>query len=92
MTVKKTKTFIAAIGLVLFGFVLGACGMNAKAEQTNKLELYEHTNYLGDMETYLLVDKTTGVNYIVINGNDYHSVSTAITPRLKADGSLYVSE
>lgn len=41
MTVKKIKTFIAAIGLVLFGFVLGTCGMTAKAEQNYPLKIWK---------------------------------------------------
>ena len=35
----------------------------------------------------ILVDKETGVNYIVVsNGN-----SVYMTPRLKADGSIYIT-
>lgn len=89
---KKTKTFIAAIGLVLFGFVLGACGMTAKAEQIYPLKIY-FQNDNGMCKTWNVVDENTGVNYVVVttkrSNADY---SVAITPRLKADGSLYVSE
>lgn len=43
------------------------------------------------METYCLVDEDTGVNYIVVSGELYQTgIGTAITPRLNADGSLYV--
>ena len=45
------------------------------------------------METYQLVDEETGVNYIVVSGELYQKgIGTAITPRLKADGSLYMSK
>jgi hypothetical protein len=35
------------------------------------------------------IDEVTGVNYIVHN---YYQKATAITPRLNADGTPYVSE
>lgn len=45
------------------------------------------------METFCIVDEDTGVNYIVVTGELYSKrVGTAITPRLNADGGLYVSE
>lgn len=88
---KKIKTFIVVISLVLFGFLLGACGQTAYAEQTYPLKIWKHNNN-GKMETYCLVDEDTGVNYIVVSGELYSkSVGTAITPRLNADGSLYTS-
>ena len=37
---------------------------------------------------HIYVDGATGVNYIEINSNS----GVAITPRLNADGSLYVSK
>ena len=89
---KKTKTFIAAIGLVLFGFVLGACGMNAKAEQNYPLKIWKQ-NDNGTCKTWNVIDEDTGVNYIVVTTNRSNAdYSIAITPRLKADGSLYVNK
>ena len=50
-------------------------------------------NQNGKIGTYQLVDEETGVNYIVVSGELYQKgISTAITPRLKADGSLYMSK
>lgn len=40
-----------------------------------------------------VIDEDTGVNYIVVTTNRSSTeYSIAITPRLKADGSLYLSK
>ena len=52
---KKIKTFIAAIGLVLFGFVLGTCGMTAKAEQSYPLKIWKQ-NDNGMCKTWNVID------------------------------------
>ena len=45
--------------------------------------------YIQDNNDYdILIDKETGVNYIAYYGYDTY----AITPRLNADGTLYVSK
>lgn len=89
---KKIKTFVIAVAFMISGFVLGVCGSTTIAEQTHPLKIwFENEN--GKMETYCLVDENTGVNYIVISGELYQKgIGTAITPRLNADGSLYVSK
>lgn len=87
---NKIKSFIVTICLVLCGFVLGACGSNVTASQDWPLKIWKQ-NKNGMMETYCLVDEDTGVNYIVVSGELYQTgIGTAITPRLNADGSLYV--
>jgi hypothetical protein len=89
---KKMKTFLLVITLTLFGFLLGTCGSNVMAEQTRPIKIwYQNSN--GKMETFCVVDESTGVNYIVVTGELYsESVGTAITPRLNADGTLYTSK
>lgn len=89
---KKIRTIIIATSFILFGFILGACGTTVIAEQTYPLKIWKH-NSNGKMETFCVVDESTGVNYIVVTGELYsESVGTAITPRLNADGSLYTSK
>ena len=89
---KNIKTFIATICLILFGFILGACGTTVRAEQTYPLKIWKH-NSNGKMETYCLIDETTGVNYIIVSGELFQKgIGTAITPRLNPDGSLYISD
>ena len=91
----KSKTIIISIAFAISGFVLGACGEQALAANDYPLKIWkENTN--GQMETWKVVDDKTGVNYIVVvpnwnsKGCSYDGVT--ITPRLNADGTLYVSE
>lgn len=89
---KKIKGLIFATGFVLCGFILGACGISTEAKQDKTLKIWLE-NQNGKMETYQLVDEETGVNYIVVSGElCQEGIGTAITPRLKADGSLYISK
>lgn len=89
---KKIKDLIFATGFVLCGFILGACGISTEAKQDKPLKIWLE-NQNGKMETYQLVDEETGVNYIVVSGElCQEGIGTAITPRLKADGSLYISK
>ena len=89
---KKIKTIIITSTFMLSGFIFGACGNTVMAEQTRPLKIwFENEN--GKMETYSLIDENTGVNYIVVSGELYDKgIGTAITPRLNADGTLYVSK
>ena len=89
---KKIKGLIFATGFVLCGFILGACGISTEAKQDKPLKIWLE-NQNGKMETYQLVDEETGVNYIVVSGElCQEGIGTAITPRLKDDGSLYISK
>lgn len=86
------KKLIFAICLMAM-FLLGACTTSkAHAEQTWPLKIwYQNSN--GAYHTYCVEDGDTGVNYVVVSterGNGEYSI--AITPRLNADGSLYVSK
>lgn len=85
---KKVLTIILMIAM----FLLGACTVtDANAEQTYPLKIWKQ-NENGRYNTLYVVDENTGVNYVVVSavhtGGHYGSV--AITPRLNADGSLYV--
>ena len=89
------KKIIVAASLI-FVFFLGACCSVtvADAEQVYPLKIWKQ-NENGMCNTWNIVDENTGVNYIVVttwyaNGNS-GGRSCAITPRLNADGSLYVS-
>ena len=89
---RNLKRILCAVGFLMCGFVLGACGTSAEAKQDKPLKIW-FENQNGKMETYQLVDEETGVNYIVVSGELYQKgIGTAITPRLKADGSLYISK
>lgn len=83
------KRFIPVCVIVvamLVGMVLGACGTNTvNANTTSKFELVDLNQH--SILPGFLVDSETGVNYIVVYGNS----GMAITPRLTADGELYVT-
>lgn len=88
---RKAIIFLLSMTLILFGFLLGACGSNVIAEQKYPLKIWKQ-NENGKMETFCVVDEDTGVNYIVVTGELYEDgIGTAITPRLNADGTLYTS-
>lgn len=81
------------IGIVLcflIMFIFGACSVSfVSAEQTWPLKIWKQ-NENGCFTTLCLVDENTGVNYIVVSGQNYSNTPTiAITPRLNADGTLY---
>lgn len=84
---------IAMVVSLMFAFLLGAClPVVTEAKQDRPLKIW-FENQNGQLHTYSLVDENTGVNYIVVatsapNGGD----APAITPRLNADGSLYVTD
>ena len=88
----KIRAILFAILFLITGLILGACVTTSYAAQERPLKIwFENEN--GKMQTYSLVDENTGVNYIVVSGELYGSgIGTAITPRLNADGTLYVSE
>lgn len=88
---------VAVIGLVLLLIVLAivplfyVLTLKVDAAQDRPLKIwFENEN--GQMQTFCLVDENTGVNYIVVTGELYSDpVGVAITPRLNADGSLYIT-
>ena len=89
---KKIKCLIFATVFLLCRFVIVACGTSVESKQDKPLKIW-FENQNGKMGTYQLVDEETGVNYIVVSGELYQKgIGTAITPRLKADGSLYMSK
>lgn len=86
------KRILLVMTLIL-AFFLGACSTDsANAEQTRPLKIWMQ-NENGKYETLYVVDAETGVNYIVVGGELYQKgIGVAITPRLNADGSLYVTK
>lgn len=82
---------ILTIAALIFVFALGACTVTtAHAEQDNPVKIWLH-NTNGQMQTWVVVDEETGVNYIALDHTRIDS-GTAITPRLNPDGTLYISE
>lgn len=74
------------LSLVFVVTILTACAVESDAEQDVEVtnpRLYYMSNH---DRMAILVDDETGVNYI------YYGYYGGITPRLNADGSLYVSE
>lgn len=67
---------------------------HASASQDHPLTIWgqnQNSNYM----TLNVVDEATGVNYIVVSATSLYgdkTTSVAITPRLNADGSLYVTD
>lgn len=86
------KKIILVVSLI-FVFFLGACSTTSvNAEQTWPLKIWAQ-NENGSLGTSVVVDDDTGVNYVVVTAMTYSNAKTiAITPRLNADGSLYVSD
>lgn len=90
---NKVKTIIIAGMFTILGCVLGACGTTASAQQDYPLKIWRQ-NENGMCKTWNVVDEDTGVNYVVVttsNSGNSASYSVAITPRLNADGTLYVT-
>lgn len=84
---------IIFIVCLMCSFVLGAClPVNVGAEQTYPLKIWKQ-NENGAYKTFCVVDDATGVNYVVasISRTGSHECAISITPRLNADGSLYVT-
>ena len=84
---------IVIVLMCLICFVFGACvPIVANADQTRPLKIWLH-NENGRLQTFCLIDENTGVNYIVVATNDANGGDApAITPRLNADGTLYVTD
>ena len=86
------KKIFIIIGMI-FMFIFGSCAVRTvSAEQTWPLKIWKQ-NENGYFTTLCLVDENTGVNYIVVSGQNYSNTPTiAITPRLNADGTLYTGD
>lgn len=85
------KMFI--IFALMFAFLLGACcTVEVEVAQDNPIKIWPE-NENGPYRTICVVDEETGVNYIATSIEAYGRwYGIAITPRLNADGSLYVNE
>ena len=89
---------LMAILALAFAFLLGACGAEAietevKAATTQDFSFEERgRDYNNPWDTFVVVDETTGVNYIVVYTYDAYGTGLGITPRYHASGSLYTSK
>lgn len=86
------KKFSAVIALVI-GILLGACGITSvSAIQENPIKIWPE-NENGPYKVMKVIDDDTGVNYIAVVAHQYDNGGwgLAVTPRLNADGTLYVS-
>jgi hypothetical protein len=90
---RKVRKCVLVTMAVVFGFILGACGSSALAEQKNPLQIWGQ-NENGCYSTLYVKDEDTGVNYVVVSAEGmYHGeLSVAITPRLNSDSSLYTTK
>lgn len=89
---KYLKKTLLALALIA-AFLMGACSVGtAEAGQNHPLKIWKQ-NENGYAHTWSVVDENTGVNYVVVTTYQYDgdSCSIAITPRLNADGTLYVT-
>lgn len=89
----KHLSRVFVVLLLIIAFLMGACSVGTvKAEQNRPIKIW-YQNENGQYKTLCVVDETTGVNYIVVAATSMYGDKTttvAITPRLNADGSLYV--
>lgn len=80
---------------IVFAFAL-SFGINSASAAgfTEPLEIY-YQNSNKDMNTFCIIDRDTGVNYVVVQykadtlRNNING-SVAICPRYDSDGSLYI--
>lgn len=84
---KKLKYCVLGLSLMTIGFFAGGCADNVNASDNYGFTLTRkyRSNYI---DSYILVDSETGVNYIIVSGNN----SKAITTRLNSDGSIYIEK
>lgn len=88
---KHLKKALLALALVV-AFLAGACSVGiVDAGQNHPLKIWKQ-NENGYASTWNVVDSNTGVNYVVVSTDAPNGgYSVAITPRLNADGTLYVT-
>lgn len=87
------KAMAVILVIILVMSLTCAIVMPANAAQDYPLKIWKQ-NENGVFTTLNVVDEKTGVNYIVVSAESYygdHTFTVAITPRLNADGSLYVT-
>jgi len=68
---------------LLVMFTLGACSIS----NINATAPSDYSSNV-DGQIYTIVDKVTGVNYIVV---ECYQQAVSMTPRLTADGKLYIT-
>lgn len=87
------KKILSKVSILLAGIIVGvtitACATDVVADKNSPFNtIYEtQDSYI---RVHNIIDTNTGVNYIVVT--DIHSNGIAVTPRLQAYGTLYISE
>lgn len=75
------KVFILILTVVIMAICLVGCeesnGTDLKQEDTNSI--------------YIWIDEKTGVHYVIYHESLGYSGGAGITPRLNADGTLYIT-
>lgn len=87
------KAMAVILSIILVISLTCAIVTPANAAQGYPLKIWKQ-NENGQFMTLNIVDEITGVNYIVISTISLYGDKTrsvAVTPRLNADGSLYIS-
>lgn len=87
---RNLKRILCAAGFLVCGFVLGSCSTTVNAK-TDILFKETHIGSDGICDTYILTDKDTKVEYIVVTTDTHFGHSCSITPRLKSNGELYIN-
>ena len=88
---KNFRTVILVVVLAVLlalGVLGGILAVKADAAQDYPLKIWKQ-NENDKYKTFVVIDDATGVNYVVVSST---SLDVAITPRLNADGSLYVNK
>lgn len=89
----RDRLFVLVLAVILMVSLICALAIPADAAQDHPLKIWKQ-NDNGRFTTLNVVDEKTGVNYVVVAAESMYGDKTttvAITPRLNADGSLYVT-
>ncbi len=75
--------------VILFALVLTLCLVGCKeTSESNKAEPKEEST----SNIFIWIDEETGVQYIIYSDKRGYAGMGGITPRLNADGTLYIEE
>ena len=96
----KFKNITLGVSLLAIGIIVGGCSIdspknNAKADKSINFKVLKSETSNGDMadvETEIIVDKATRVEYIRVVTKGYGSGGVSITPRLNKAGKSIVDQ
>lgn len=87
---SKIVLFLVFCAAILFIY---SCFTNSAHADTDAVIRYWNQDKNGVYRTGIVIDKETGVHYIVVSAQNYsNAVTVSVTPRLNADGTLFVSK